>query len=231
MSYVLRHRPDEFGLWLDAEGFISVKELLQAIREEEGWSYLSMNHIEELLRSDERESFEFDGDRIRARDGHSLPVHFHEGPVEPPQILYHGTRNKAYPFIMREGLRPIGRQYVHLTTSKDLALRIGRRRDPKPILITVQALRAHEGGVLFYGANELIYLTESLAPSYLSGPPIPREIPPKKEKPSPPKPPPGSIFPDIGKELAKLAKPSGREKMKEKIRRERKRRRSSRGER
>lgn len=225
MSYVLRHRPDEFGLVLDQEGFVPIKELLQAMKEEDGWTYLRMNHIEEVLRGDERERFEFEENRIRARYGHSLPVRFHEGSVVPPSILYHGTRNKAYPHIMEEGLRPMGRQYVHLSASEGLALRIGKRHDPRPVLITVQALRAHEEGISFYRPNELIYLTESLAPKFLSGPPLPKDIPPKKEKPSQPKPPSGSIFPDIGRELGQLARPAGREKRKEKFKRDAKGRR------
>jgi putative RNA 2'-phosphotransferase len=221
----LRHRPDEFGLVLDQEGFVSIKELLRAVREEDGWRYLRLNHIDEVLRGDERERFELEGDRIRARYEHSFPVRFHEGPVVPPTILYHGTRHRAYPYIMRQGLRPMGRQYVHLSTSEDLALRIGKRRDPRPVLITVQALRAHEEGVVFYRPNELIYLTESLAPQFLSGPPLPLEIPPKIDKPSKPKPPPGSIFPDIGRELAQLGSSAGRKKGKGKFRKEAKRHR------
>jgi putative RNA 2'-phosphotransferase len=225
MSYVLGRRPDEFGLVLDQEGFVPTKELLQAIKEEDGWTYLRMNHIDEVLRGDERERFELEGNRIRARDEHSLPGRFHEGPVVPPTILYHGARNKAYPHIMKQGLSPMAHQFVHLSTSEDLAIRIGKRRDPRPVLITIQASKAHEEGIVFYRPNELIYLTESLAPKFLSGPPLPKEIPPKKEKSSQPKPPPGSIFPDIGRELARLAGPARREKGKEKSKRDAKGRR------
>jgi len=82
MDYVLMYRPDEFGLVLDKEGYISIKELLQALREENGWSYLRISHIEESVCGDERVRFEISGDRIRANfgDGHSLK--FHEGQVE-----------------------------------------------------------------------------------------------------------------------------------------------------
>jgi putative RNA 2'-phosphotransferase len=73
---------------------------------------------------------------------------------------------------LEHGLKPIGRQYVHLATTKELALRIGKRRDPEPVLVEIHALRAHQDGILFYQANELIFLVDSLPPQYLSGPPL-----------------------------------------------------------
>jgi len=49
LVYMLGHRPDEFGLVPDSEGFIPYKELLQAIHEEEGWRYVRRSHINEVL--------------------------------------------------------------------------------------------------------------------------------------------------------------------------------------
>ena len=66
MAYILRHRPDEFGLVLDEDGFISLKELLQAIGEEEGWSYVRRSHITEVAYTSDRERFEIQDEKIRA---------------------------------------------------------------------------------------------------------------------------------------------------------------------
>jgi hypothetical protein len=65
----------------------------------------------------------------------------------PPRLLYFAARRKAYPVILEHGLRPGGRPYVPLATTEDLALRIGKRRDPKPILLTVLAAQAHDSGI------------------------------------------------------------------------------------
>jgi len=175
MSYILRHRPDEFGLVLDEEGFISLKELHKAINEEEGWSYVRMADIQQAVYAMDRERFEIDEKRIRAGYGHSSPEIIRYECSVPPKTLYHGTRRKAYPSILRHGLRPMGRQYVHLTTSEELALRIGRRRDPNPVLLRIGALRAHQEGVVFYRANELIFLVENLPVGHFSGPSLPKE--------------------------------------------------------
>lgn len=180
MTYVLRHRPDEFGLVLDEDGFLSLKELQQAIVEEDGWSYVRRSHIMEVVFTSDRERFEVHDEKIRATYGHSLPHRISYDPALPPQILYHGTRRRAYPHILQQGLDPMGRHYVHLTTSPELAVRIGRRRDSHPLLLEIQAQRASEEGVPFYQANPLIYLANHIPPSYITGPTISRVLPEKK---------------------------------------------------
>jgi putative RNA 2'-phosphotransferase len=180
MTYILQHCPDEFGLVLDLDGFISIQELQQAIAEEEGWSYVRRSHIMEVAYTSERERFEVQDDKIRAPSGHSLPHRIHYEPVLPSTILYHGTKRKSYQHILQRGLDPMGRSYVHLTTSPELAVRIGRRRDPQPLLLEIQAQRASEEGIPFYQANPLIYLADHIPPSYITGPSISKVIPEKK---------------------------------------------------
>ncbi|MBW2038552.1 MAG: RNA 2'-phosphotransferase [Deltaproteobacteria bacterium] len=180
MAYILRHRPDEFGLVLDEDGFISIKELQQAIAEEEGWSYVRRSHILEVVYTSDRERFNVQGERIRATYGHSLPQRIRYEPSSPPKILYHGTRRKTYPHIIQRGLDPMGRQYIHLSTSPELALRIGRRRDPHPLILEIMAQRAYEQGITFYQANPLIYLADHIPPTYVIGPPISKVMPEKK---------------------------------------------------
>jgi putative RNA 2'-phosphotransferase len=180
MTYILQHRPDEFGLVLDLDGFISIQELRQAIAEEEGWSHVRRSHIMEVAYTSERERFEVQDDKIRAPFGHSLSHRIHYEPASPPTILYHGTRRKSYQHILQRGLDPMGSSNVHLTTSPELAVRIGRRRDTQPVLLEIQARRASEDGITFYLANPLIYLAEHIPSSYINGPPISKVLPEKK---------------------------------------------------
>ena len=180
MTYILRHRPDEFGLVLDEDGFVSLKELVQAIAEEKGWSYVRRSHIMEVASTSERERFEIQDEKIRAIYGHSLPHRIHYEPAAPPKILYHGTRRKSYQHILQRGLDPMGRSYVHLTTSPELAVRIGRRRDLQPVLLEIQAQRASEEGVALYLANPLIYLADHIPSSFINGPPISKVVPEQK---------------------------------------------------
>jgi putative RNA 2'-phosphotransferase len=64
LFYVLRHRPDEYGLVLDSEGYVSIKELIQALHEEEGWSFVRQDHLQEILLTSDRARFEIDGSRL-----------------------------------------------------------------------------------------------------------------------------------------------------------------------
>ena len=186
MSYILRHRPDEFGLVLDEEGFVSIKELHQAIIEDNNWSFVRKSHIMDVVNFSDRQRFEIKDGKIRATYGHSIPVKLNYEPVTPPKILYHATARKSYPYILEKGLLPMGRQYVHLTVNKELALRIGKRRDNKPVLLEVQAQKAAEAGIRFYCPNELIYLAKEIPPVYISGPPLRKvQIKPSKPKETP----------------------------------------------
>ena len=127
ISYVLGHRPDEFGLVSDAEGFVGLKELLQALREEEEWSFVRRGHLQELLHSPEGRGFHWKEDRIRSASpiASLAPEPLHS----LPDRLFHAVRRRAYPVALRNGLRPSKGKWVILTRSRDMALRMGRRRD------------------------------------------------------------------------------------------------------
>ena len=228
MAYILRHRPDEFGLVLDEDGFIAIKEFQKAITEEEGWSHVRRSHIMEVVYTSNRERFEVQGEHIRATYGHSLSQKIQYTPTQPPHGLFHGTRRKTYPHILQRGLNPMGRQYVHLTTSPELAMRIGKRRDPEPLLLEIQAQRAYEDRIPFYQANPLIYLVDHLPPAYISGPPIPKDVsekqrPPKRESTPVERELPGSIV--LNLRMEPLNSKGKRKTWKERSRRHRRRQR------
>ncbi len=211
LHYILGHRPDEFGLVPNPDGSVLLKDLHQAIREEKDWSYVRLADIREVLMVQPGQ-FELVDDRIRLNpEAVSGPL-MGSKPVIPPELLYCGVRQKAYPHIVQKGLSPTRHSHVCLTTEEALALRIGRRRDPEPVLITVHAARAHEEGIRFYRVGELVYLVESLPPAYLEGPPLPKEkAPPRRivQKPAVYQPP-GSFELD----LRSLPKTMKREKEK-----------------
>ena len=87
--------------------------------------------------------------QIRANQGHSIPVDLELMPRIPPAILWHGTGERFASAIMREGLKPMGRQYVHLSADSDTAMKVGRRHG-RPVLFAVDAARMAGDGLLFY---------------------------------------------------------------------------------
>ncbi|MBN1843450.1 MAG: RNA 2'-phosphotransferase [Deltaproteobacteria bacterium] len=183
MTYVLGRHPEEFGLVPDEDGFFHLKDLIKAISEEPGWGYVRKSHIHEVLITFRENSFIFQDERIKVAnpDETVSPV---SGAV-PPKLLYHCVRQRAYPLVCEKGIMPMGQRRVFLATTEELALRMGRRRDQKPVLLTVQAKRAYDAGVIFSGQGELIYLVDRIPVGYFSGPSLPKEkrdaSKPKKE--------------------------------------------------
>jgi putative RNA 2'-phosphotransferase len=184
LKYVLGHRPDEFGLFTDDEGYVPLKELLQALHEEEGWRGVREGRIRELLNSPDFSGLEMRGNDIRVSLAESQLNFDPPMDVIPPKLLYHAARRKAYPAILEHGLRPGARPFIPLSPDKDMAMRIGRRRDRDPVLLTILAERAHDRRIVFYRPQEHVYLVESLPPDLFTGPPLPKEkeVPEKKKK-------------------------------------------------
>jgi putative RNA 2'-phosphotransferase len=159
MTKVLRHTPGEFGLTLDPEdGSCPAASLLTAVTAQPRWSWVTMEDIHQVVRNSEKQRFEWNGDRIRARYGHSHD-HISYTPGIPPPTLYHGTNTKALPSILKEGLLPMGRQYVHLSEGTHFATMAGSRRGELMIL-KVDTVQARESGAAFYFAGNEVWLAD-----------------------------------------------------------------------
>jgi len=200
VTYVLGHRPDEFGLVPDAEGFVRLKHLVKALSEEPGWGYVRKSHVHEvLLITHCEDAFVTQDDRIKA--AHPQPSVSPVPDVVPPKLLYHCVRQKAYPVVCQKGLSPMGQHHVFLATTRDMAWRMGKRRDSKPVLVTVQARRACEAGVVFSMQGKCIYVVDHVPVGYFTGPPLPKEkkegTKQKKEVPLTPESQPGSFTLDM----------------------------------
>ena len=70
MIYILGHSPHEFGIIPDKNGFVGIKELLQAMHEDPDMPHASEGGINEVLMSDERDLFEKVDKKIRAVSRH-----------------------------------------------------------------------------------------------------------------------------------------------------------------
>ena len=73
IAYILERRPDEFGLVVDSEGYIKIKELLKALNEEKGVRHVRRSHLNEILYSIAHPPFEIADNRIRAKNRDRLP--------------------------------------------------------------------------------------------------------------------------------------------------------------
>lgn len=75
----------------------------------------------------QRFAFSANGSRIRANQGLSLQVDLGLVPVEPPELLYHGTVPRFLDSIRRDGLTKGMRHHVHLSPDIQTATRVDQR--------------------------------------------------------------------------------------------------------
>ena len=168
ISYALRHAPEKFGLKLDAFGWVEIDALITALRHQERFRDLTEENIAEMIQMSEKKRHEMHDGKIRALYGHSIEGKIKKVPQCPPEILYHGTARSFVENIMRTGLTPGKRQYVHLSENTETAFYVGRRKDPKPVIFQVDSKRAWHDGYLFYLGNEKVWLADYIPTEYLS---------------------------------------------------------------
>ena len=175
LAYVLGRCPDEFGLVPDPDGFVPVKTLLQALAEEEGWGHVRRGHLNELVMMGDKSPVEIVVDRIRSAERRYLPEIIE--PQAPPKELFTCIRRRAYPHVLERGIAAAPPPGLVLTEDRLMALRIGRRRDPQPILLTVRPRDLKAAGVVLRCFGKRLYLASELPVGSFSGPPPPKEKP------------------------------------------------------
>jgi putative RNA 2'-phosphotransferase len=166
LSYVLRHKPQAIGIALDDEGWVPIDELLAAA--ENARHRITRDQLEEVVATNDKKRFSLstDGRMIRANQGHSVEVDLQFQPVEPPELLYHGTVERFLESIKRIGLVRGNRLHVHLSADYQTAVRVGQRRG-RPVVLTVESLRMHRDGHPFIVSENSVWLTESVPVKYL----------------------------------------------------------------
>jgi putative RNA 2'-phosphotransferase len=165
LSYLLRHRPKEYPLQFDPYGFAPWDAVVDTVVER--FQEVTEEQIRALVIGSDKKRFELKEGKVRATYGHSFPVDLGLQPVEPPLELYYGTARDLAQSILRSGLKPRDRQYVHLSPLLDEAIAVGKRRDPVPAIVVVDARAAHGAGIRFFASGPL-FLVENVPPKFLS---------------------------------------------------------------
>jgi putative RNA 2'-phosphotransferase len=130
---------------------------------------LTRAELDEVVRMSEKQRFAFDatGTRIRANQGHSVPVDLQLVPLHPPPELYHGTSERFIAAILRVGLTPRGRHHVHLSADVETARRVGARRS-SPVVLRVDAAAMAAEGAPFYRSANGVWLVDTVPARHLS---------------------------------------------------------------
>jgi putative RNA 2'-phosphotransferase len=168
LSFVLRHKPEAIGLALDEQGWAYIDELVNKAKQSGEVTILDRTLIQKVVDTNDKKRFVIseDGQRIRAAQGHSIDVDLQLKPATPPEFLYHGTATRFLDSILKEGLKPQQRQYVHLSKDIETAAAVGRRYG-KPVILKVKALLMHEQGFYFHISENGVWLTSAVPIEFL----------------------------------------------------------------
>lgn len=169
LALVLRHKAEDYNLNIDENGFVDTDEVWQLIEKKFGKKF-RYSDLETVVAGDNhgKKRYEIIDGRIRAMFGHSTGVTEINYPIAtPPAHLYHGTSQEAIKSIEKSGLESRNRQYVHLTTNLDNAKRVADRHSKNIIILTINALEAHNSGVVFHQPEDEHYLCKYIPSEYI----------------------------------------------------------------
>lgn len=162
MSYILRHKPEDFGLVMDRCGWVSVQALVDVL-------VINIATLVGIVKEDSKGRYEFslDGHFIRATQGHSIPVDLDLRPFDSNiPYLYHGTTERFLASILTTGLQKQSRNYVHLSMDADTAVDVGKRHGP-PVVLQVDYQALLRDGFDVYVSKNNVVLIDEVPPKYL----------------------------------------------------------------
>ncbi|MBX3412388.1 MAG: RNA 2'-phosphotransferase [Pirellulales bacterium] len=168
LAYALRHHPDDFGVSLTPAGWTDLEQFIEQIQRLPKFSSITVDEVEQLLRTSSGQRFELAGSRIRARYGHSVPGIVTGEEREPPERLFHGTSSTSLAHIQSAGLQSMGRCLVHLTSDLSYACRVAGSETSQPLVLRVAARRAHAAGVVFLQASHHVWQTTAVPVTFLT---------------------------------------------------------------
>jgi len=163
ISYLLRHDPQD--LKMDRRGFVEIDELLKRLRER---FQVSRDFIFDLVEKSDRKRFEIVGSKIRALYGHTIPVEFELKEDKTVKVLFHGTTPEAAVKILRAGLKPMKRRWVHLSPTIEIATEVGLRRTENPVILEIDVGTARKSGLKFYKVTDKVYVCDAILPRLIA---------------------------------------------------------------
>lgn len=167
LSLVLRHEPSKIGITLDDNGWADVEELISKCAKHR--VSFTRKELDEIVETNNKKRYSFndEGTKIRANQGHSIAVDLEFTAIEPPMFLYHGTADRFISSIEAMGVKKMSRQHVHLSQDKETAINVGSRHG-RVVVLTILAGKMYQDGIEFYQSANGVWLTDYIDPKYIS---------------------------------------------------------------
>ncbi|MGN0642563.1 MAG: RNA 2'-phosphotransferase [Huintestinicola sp.] len=167
ISLVLRHHPEAAGITVDQNGYADVDSLIKGVAAK--FPGFNADDLDRIVRENNKHRYSYNEDKtkIRANQGHSLSyVDVQLERKAPPDVLFHGTAEASLPSIMEEGLKPMTRQYVHLSADTDTAVKVGKRHG-KPAVLKIDTKRMDRDGFEFFISENGVWQIKAVPAKYI----------------------------------------------------------------
>jgi putative RNA 2'-phosphotransferase len=166
---VLRHFPERFGLNMDEQGFVSIREFINALRDNNRrYHWLRPHHVIAIIETDPKGRYQISNDLMRATYGHSLELDLKLPTENIPEHLYYPATIEEADIILETGLRPSDRKMVHLSKTYQDAFNAGKVRVDAPIILEIDADGAIKAGNVISQAGKTVFLAHEIPPEFLS---------------------------------------------------------------
>jgi len=164
VSGALRHFNRDLGLEMDVHGWVGIEALSEAVRQRYPWSDESV--LEAMFASDIKQRYQVEGERVRARYGHSVPVEL-DHPDNTQPLLYYGTSEEEFDSILKVGIKPHSQTYVHLSKTLESAVEVACVRTDHPVILRIDATGMQSKGIQILDASPLCLALE-VPPEFIS---------------------------------------------------------------
>ena len=111
LAAILRH--GKFGLEMDSQGNVSLRDVMAKIRERNPrMNWLRSRHIEALVETDPKGRYVISGGKIRATYGHTIPLDIKLDCENIPDELFYPATQEEAELLLESGIFPSDRAMV-----------------------------------------------------------------------------------------------------------------------
>jgi putative RNA 2'-phosphotransferase len=163
MAGALRHFPEKFGLDMDEQGFVPMRDFISALKKyNPRYHWLRPHHIIALIETDPKGRYQISNDLIRATYGHSIELDLRLPTDEIPVVLFYPTTPEEADIILETGLKPSDRRLVHLSKTYSDAFNAGKVRTETPVILEIDTQMAIGAGHEIQRAARTVYLIKEV---------------------------------------------------------------------
>lgn len=167
MAGILRHFPEKFDLDMDINGWVDVREMVEALRNRDRrMHWLRPHHIRAVSETDPKGRYDVRGDMVRATYAHTVEIELDLPTDSTPDLLYYPCAPENEAHLLEHGIKPGDRKYVHLSKTVTAAAGAGHVHHHRPTIVEVDCIRMEADGDSIFHAGTTVFLTEEVDPRY-----------------------------------------------------------------